>query len=435
MKFVSTGGGRAAASFSEAMFSGLAPDGGLYMPADIPVLDDSFLNTVPELDFHSIAWEMAKPYLEDELSGNSLRNVIERAFDFPVRLREVKDGIHILELFHGPTLAFKDFGARFMARLFSEFAGKKGEVVNILVATSGDTGGAVANGFYNVEGVNVCILYPKNKVSPLQEKQMTTLGGNIKALEIDGVFDDCQKLVKQAFRDRELRSRVNVSSANSINIARLLPQSFYYSFAVSRLFKRGEAKALFSVPSGNFGNLTAGLLAQQMGLPVMHFLAATNRNDVVPSYLNGDEYRPRPSVQTLSSAMDVGNPSNFERIKYLFNGDDNAVRNQISGFSYTDDDTLETIRSVDAKSGYLMCPHTAVGYRAAMEYVSSSHKTPPAVVLATAHPAKFREVIEPAVEREIHVPKRLKKNIEKENHSRPMPADYDAFRSFLLESL
>lgn len=433
MKYVSTRGNSGPVSFSEAMFSGLAPDGGLYMPARVPELDEGFIRSLQEHDFQSIALEMAKPFLEDEFSESRLKKVIEAAFNFPVRLQEVNEGIHVLELFHGPTLAFKDFGARFMAQLFSEFAGKKGDEINILVATSGDTGSAVANGFYNVEGVNVCILFPKNKVSPLQEKQMTTLGGNIKALEVDGVFDDCQKLVKQAFLDKELRDRINISSANSINIARLLPQSFYYVYAVSRIRKSGSPETVFSVPSGNFGNLTGGLLAHKMGFTASCFLAATNRNDVVPAYLSGGSYQPRPSVQTISSAMDVGDPSNFERIRYLYNGSDRKIRDAISGFSYTDNETLECVRRVHEKYGYVMCPHTAVGYRAASEYLDSVAYRPATVVLATAHPAKFKEVIEPAVEREVQVPERLQKALNKENKSRPIPADYEAFRSFLLE--
>lgn len=404
------------------------------MPEEIPVLPDSFWRSLKDLSFHEIAFELAKPYFGDELSDSELRSVIEDAFNFPVPVTSVEENNFVLELFHGPTLAFKDFGARFMARLFSEKARKDQQDVTILVATSGDTGSAVAHGFYKVEGVKVCLLFPKGKVSKLQEQQMATLGENVTALEVEGVFDDCQRLVKQAFTDRELNSKIQLSSANSINIARLLPQSFYYAYAVSELQKQGIERPVFSVPSGNFGNLTGGLLAMKMGMPADHFLAATNVNDVVPEYLNGDEFQPRDSIQTISNAMDVGNPSNFARIKYLFDDSDSAIRNQISGYSYTDEETRETIRVVFEEFGYLLCPHTAIGYRAAREYQGKNGKRIPTVTLATAHPVKFRDVIEPEINQEIEVPKRLKVWLEKEKKSTLIGSDFGEFKGFLIEN-
>ncbi|MDR9365072.1 MAG: threonine synthase [Balneolaceae bacterium] len=432
MKFVSTNKNSNPVTFLEAMRKGLAPDGGLYMPEEIPVLPDSFWSSLKELSFNEIAFEMAKPYFGEELSDEKLNSVINDAFNFPVPITPVEGNNFVLELFHGPTLAFKDFGARFMARLFSEQARKDQQEVTILVATSGDTGSAVAHGFYKVDGVKVCLLFPKGKVSNLQEQQMATLGENVTALEVEGVFDDCQRLVKQAFIDDELNSKMQLSSANSINIARLLPQSFYYAYAVSVLQKKGIEMPVFSVPSGNFGNLTGGLLAMKMGMPAKHFLAATNVNDVVPEYLKGDQFQPRDSVQTISNAMDVGNPSNFVRIKYLFGDSDSAIRDQITGYSYTDEETRETIREIFEKFSYLLCPHTAIGYRASNEYQTERGMKIPTVTLATAHPVKFRDVIEPEINQEIDVPDRLKVWLEKEKKSTSIGCDFEGFKEFLI---
>ncbi|MDZ7721221.1 MAG: threonine synthase [Balneolaceae bacterium] len=432
MKFISTNGQSKPVTFLEAMRKGLAPDGGLYMPEEIPVLPDSFWNSLKDLSFNEIAFGMAKPFFGDDLSDKELRSVIKDAFNFPVPLTAVEEDNFVLELFHGPTLAFKDFGARFMARLFSENARKAQEEVTILVATSGDTGSAVAHGFYKVEGVQVCLLFPKGKVSKLQEQQMATLGENVTALEVEGVFDDCQHLVKQAFTDDELNAKMQLSSANSINIARLLPQSFYYVYAVSELQKQGIENPVFSVPSGNFGNLTGGLLAMKMGMPAKHFLAATNVNDVVPEYLKGEEFQPRDSVQTISNAMDVGNPSNFARIKYLFNNSDSAIRDQITGYSYTDEETRETIRLIYDKYKYLLCPHTAIGYRAARESQAEKGENAATVTLATAHPVKFRDVIEPEIDQEIEVPERLKVWLQKEKKSTTIGSDFKGFKDFLM---
>ena len=435
MRFVSTTGRSAEVSFFEAMRSGLAPDGGLYMPKEVPDLSPLFRDLPMDMDFKQIAFELSRPFLQGELEEPVIRSVSNDAFNFPLSLKRVVPGIHVLELFHGPTLAFKDFGARFMARLFSEKASKEGQKVTILVATSGDTGSAVANGFYNVEGVDVCILYPKGKVSPLQEKQMTTLGRNITAIEIDGVFDDCQRLVKKAFVDPELGRVMNLSSANSINIARLLPQSFYYVYAFNELKKTGITDLVFSVPSGNFGNLTGGLLAKKMGMHVKHFLAATNRNDVVPGFLRGDKFTPKPSIQTISNAMDVGDPSNFVRMQHLYNHSDEALRNDVKGYSYTDESTRETIRDVYERSGYLMCPHTAIGYRGAAEYRSSTSNRFESVVLATAHPVKFRDVIEPVINQSIEIPVQLEESLQRDKKSIRLSAEYDDFKALLRAGL
>lgn len=434
MKFISTNQKSPEVLFLEAMRNGLAPDGGLYMPAEVPELPQAFWRTLNGFDFSEIAFQMAKPYLKDELSDSELRRVISEAFQFPLSVNALQDDIHILELFHGPTLAFKDFGARFMARLFSKKAQKEQQEVTILVATSGDTGSAVAQGFYKVPGVIVCLLYPKGKVSPLQEKQMTTLGENIIAVEVDGVFDDCQRLVKSAFLDEELNKKMQLSSANSINIARLLPQSFYYAYAVSVLIKDGYNTPVFSVPSGNFGNLTGGLLAMKMGLPVKQFIAATNVNDVVPEYLSGADFTPRSSKQTISNAMDVGDPSNFARIRHLFNQSDADIRKTITGLSYTDSETLETIKRVNDEQDYLMCPHTAIGYRAALDFKKRKNIDTPVIVLATAHPVKFRDVIEPEINQEIDVPARLRIWLQKEKKSTAIGSDFDGFKEFLMKN-
>lgn len=432
MKFTSTNGKSEAVPFLEAMKNGLAPDGGLYMPQSIPVLPEFFWGAASKLSFNEIASQMALPYLEGELPAERIKAVVNDAFNFPVELKKIKGNQFILELFHGPTLAFKDFGARFMARLFSEMAQEEGKKVTILVATSGDTGSAVAHGFYKVPGVRVCLLYPRGKVSPLQEKQMTTLGENIMAFEVDGVFDDCQRMVKQAFLDKTLNDKIQLSSANSINIARLLPQSFYYAYAFSRL-NNGSYKTVFSVPSGNFGNLTGGLLAMKMGMPVHHFIAATNRNRVVPDYLEGGDFTPADSVQTISNAMDVGNPSNFIRIKKLFNESDSEIRKQISGYSYSDEETISTMRYLVDNYGYLACPHTSIGQRAASEYQDNESENVQTVTLATAHPVKFRDVIEKKINRDVKIPERLKEALHRDKKAISIKSEFDEFKELLLD--
>lgn len=433
MQFVSTNRKSPSATFLEAMRTGLAPDGGLYMPDKVPELPNSFWQYSDSPNFQEIAFEMAKPYLEEELSDPEILSVVEDAFNFPIQMHSMDEHQFILELFHGPTLAFKDFGARFMARLFSEKAQRDQREVTILVATSGDTGSAVAHGFYKVPGVRVCLLYPKGKVSKLQEQQMTTLGENITTLEVEGVFDDCQKLVKKAFTDPDLISSMQLSSANSINIARLLPQSFYYVFAHAELRRKGLNDPIFSVPSGNFGNLTGGLLAMKMGMKTHTFLAATNANDIVPNYLSGSEYEPKDSIQTISNAMDVGDPSNFVRIKALFDGSDSAIRSHLKGYSYNDQQTCETIRELYENNGYVACPHTAIGYRAALEDHKKVNSDRPYVTLATAHPVKFKDVIEPEIKSEIPIPERLESWLNKEKKACSMGKEYNRFKEFLME--
>lgn len=404
------------------------------MPESTPLLNDRFWSRLKEKNFHEISFEIVKPYLTDELSDFEIEKVLHDALNFPVALKPIEKGLDILELYHGPTLAFKDFGARFMARVFSEKAQKEQKEVTILVATSGDTGSAVAHGFYKVPGVQVCLLYPKGKVSLLQEQQMATLGENIRALEVDGTFDDCQALVKKAFVDQGLNDQMELSSANSINIARLLPQSLYYAFALGEIQKQGVDQVLFSVPSGNFGNLTGGLLAMKMGMPVQTFLAATNANDVVPEYLKGSKFRPRRSVQTISNAMDVGNPSNFARIQSLFDQSDSNIRKHLKGYSYNDEETRIAIENLYKETGTLVCPHTAIGYLAAKDYKKQSQQKEHIVVLSTAHPVKFRDVIEPLIDETIEVPARLQQWMKKEKKSIAIGHQYEEFKSFLLGS-
>ena len=435
LNFISTSGRAAPVSFLEAMRQGLAPDGGLYKPSHIPVPAKGFWEALPKLCFTEIAYNLARPWLSGELSDAQISLVVEDAFHFEPELVHLHSNHFVLELFHGPTLAFKDFGARFMARLFSEIAGRKEKTVHILVATSGDTGSAVAHGFYKVPGVKVFLLYPKGKVSRLQEMQMTTLGENITTLEVDGVFDDCQALVKRAFTDPELNSSMELSSANSINVARLLPQSFYYPFAVGQLSAQFQAPPVFSVPSGNFGNLTGGLLAKWMGMTVRRFIAATNRNDVVPRFLRGEKYDPAPSVQTPSNAMDVGNPSNFERIRHLFDGNNKEIRKWIRGYACSDQETFNTIRNLSLDPGYLACPHTAVGLWGAAQYQKTDISGYPLVTLATAHPVKFRDVIEPETGENIPVPEHLEQWLRKEKKSLPLNGGYAQFSELLRSGL
>ncbi|MEX1011746.1 MAG: threonine synthase [Balneolaceae bacterium] len=436
IKLISTGGDTTTVSFPEAMWQGQAPDGGLYVPQSIPALPESWWSGVADRTFHEIGAGIATPWLAPHLNEQEVRTLVEEALPFDAPLVDVEGTTSVLELFHGPTLAFKDFGAQFMAKLFGRLGAEDDRELLILVATSGDTGSAVASGFHGVPGTRVCLLYPSGRVSPLQEKQMTTLGGNVTALEVDGAFDDCQRLVKEAFRDRELNETFRLSSANSINIARLLPQSFYYVRAVAQLQERGErAEPVFVVPSGNFGNLTAGLLANRMGMPAHRFVAATNRNDVFPNYLETGRFNPKPSVQTLSNAMDVGNPSNFERIMYLFGGSLERVREQILAIGFDDHQTTEEIRRAHEEYGYLADPHTAVGLLAARSIREQSLADPsrPLVVLSTAHPAKFRETVEAATGAEVEIPERLAQCLSKEKQTIAAGSRYSDFRNLLNE--
>jgi threonine synthase len=436
MKFVSTKNSSEPCSFSDAMANGLAPDGGLYLPETYPVLPENFWNGIEQFTLREISYRLAEPYFDTEDQKKLIFDVIQEAINFDAPLIHLKDNHYILELFHGPTLAFKDFGARFMARAYAAMHKQNEGDLTILVATSGDTGSAVAHGFYGVEGTQVCLLYPSGKVSPLQEKQMTTLGKNITALEVDGTFDDCQRLVKQAFNDSELRSKKNVSSANSINIARLLPQSFYYAYGLAQLrhkFQKMQSP-VFSVPSGNFGNLTGGLIAMQMGMPVSRFLAATNRNDIVPSFLQIGLFDPKPSVKTISNAMDVGNPSNFERILDIFDGSVDRIRKSIWGKSFNDDQTRQCIKDIFNDTGYIMDPHTSVGLLAAESYLEDTGDDCPVITLSTAHPAKFGDIVEKEIGQPVPVPDRLKECMDKKKQSIRVKKDYDSFRNYLLSN-
>jgi threonine synthase len=417
----------------EAVLRSLPPDNGLYMPDRLPVLGGDFWQSWRSLDLREIGFAVADAFFGGDVPQEALRSIVDGTLTFDAPLVTLSPGDHILELFHGPTLAFKDFGARFMARLMAWLTRDEDRVLTVLVATSGDTGGAVASAFHGVPGTRVVILYPKGKVSGLQEKQLTALGGNITALEVDGSFDDCQALVKAAFLDRELAESLNLTSANSINLARLVPQSFYYMHAAARL--ESGMDPVFVVPSGNFGNLTAGLLAMRLGLPVSHFVAATNRNDVVPDYLRGGEYRPRPSVATISNAMDVGAPSNFVRMQAVFGGSWDAMRGKISGFAADDDMTREAIRRVWHDHGYAIDPHGAVGWLAAKAW-REVHPGSPTITLETAHPAKFPEVMEAELGAGVvEVPERLAVLASRTKVAVPMAADAALFRAWLVDTL
>ncbi|MBN1300318.1 MAG: threonine synthase [Melioribacteraceae bacterium] len=432
MKFFSTHNKNIYTGFEEAVINGLAPDGGLYMPEEIPVLDSSFFDKINEYNINEIAFRIISRFTGDQIKEPDLQEIINSSFTFKAPLYQLEKGKCILELFHGPTLAFKDFGARFMARCMEHFVKKRNIVLNILVATSGDTGSAVANGFYNVEGINVYILYPSGKVSFIQEQQLTTLDKNITALEINGTFDDCQRLVKQAFVDPGIKNRMNLSSANSINISRLLPQSVYYFESYKQLENKDKG-TVFSVPSGNLGNLTAGIIAHKMGLPVKKFIGATNSNDTFTKYIKTGRFEAVSSHRTYSNAMDVGNPSNLDRIKTLYDADIFNIRDNIFSVSHTDHDTLEGIKEVYEKYNYIIDPHGAVGYLAAMDYKDMLTESCNYVILETAHPAKFRDIVEETLGIEIELPERLKTSLEKKKHSIKLSGNFDEFKEFLLE--
>lgn len=435
MQFYSTNNPAMRADLQEALFKGLPDDNGLYMPVQIPTLPAAFWQHLDQYSLPEIGFQMARTLLTDSVPEAALRTIVEEAINFPAPVVPITKRIHTLELFHGPSLAFKDFGARFMARTMAWFNKGADKDLVILVATSGDTGGAVAAGFYQTPGIQVVILYPSGKVSPLQEKQLTTLGHNICALEVNGTFDDCQALVKQAFLDKEATAQIRLGSANSINISRLIPQSFYYAEAYKQVMHLGK-KVVFCVPSGNFGNLTAGLLAKRMGLPVHHFIAATNANAVVPEYLEAGIYQPRPSVRTLSNAMDVGNPSNFARMLDLYSSTWNIMRGDISGASITDTETADTVRQVYKDTGYLLDPHGAVGYLATERWQAEHDPKGETlgIVLETAHPAKFLEDMEEIVGHPIEVPERLAALQDAKKTATPMEPNYAQFKAWLLDT-
>jgi threonine synthase len=434
MQYYSTNKQAPPANLEEVVIKSLAGDKGLYMPERIPSVDAGVIATMKDKSFQEIADIVAQAFFGDDMDSQSLSDIVYDTLSFETPVVHVNDNIYSLELFHGPTLAFKDVGARFMARMLSYFILREGSdrEVNVLVATSGDTGGAVANGFLGVQGINVFVLYPKGKVSPIQECQFTTLGKNITALEIDGTFDDCQALVKAAFVDGELNGHMQLTSANSINVARFLPQSFYYFYACAQLDRAGKAGNLtVCVPSGNFGNLTAGLFACKMGLPVKHFIAANNRNDVFFEYLRTGKYNPRPSVETYANAMDVGNPSNFARILDLFGNSHKQIAALISGYRYTNEQIAATMRDVYNTRQYLLDPHGACGYQALVDCKLKPGET--GLFLETAHPAKFKETVDRILDSNIEIPAKLQEFMKGEKKSVALGKDFDGFKDFLMK--
>jgi len=416
-------------SFKDAVIKGLAPDKGLYFPKKIKPLVKGFFNNLTYFSNEEIAYEVIKQFVGGEIPEAALKEIIEEtlSFDFPVV--PIEENISTLELFHGPTMAFKDVGARFMARCLGYFNKQENTTkVTVLVATSGDTGGAVASGFLGVKGVDVVILYPSGKVSDVQEKQLTTLGKNITALEVSGTFDDCQAMVKEAFLDKELTSNKNLTSANSINVARWLPQMFYFFFAYKQL-KNKKKEVVFSIPSGNFGNICAGMMAQQLGLPIKQFIASTNVNDIVPNYLKTGVYTPKPSKQTISNAMDVGDPSNFVRILEIYKNNDAKLKENLTSYSFTDDETREAMKLIKDNSNYIADPHGAIGYLGLKKYLSVNDAQ--GIFLETAHPVKFLDVVEPVINETIEFPEQIKEVIDKEKVSIKI-STYNELKQFLL---
>ena len=431
MKYYSTNGKAPLATLQKAVVKGLAEDKGLYMPQSIKPLPQSFFGNIQNLSFQEIAYQVADCFFGEDVEADALRKIVYDTLSFDVPAVRVKDNIFSLELFHGPTLAFKDVGARFMARLLQYFLQKEGQkTVNVLVATSGDTGSAVANGFLGVEGIHVYVLYPKGKVSPIQECQFTTLGQNITAIEVDGVFDDCQALVKSAFIDKDLNEHMLLTSANSINVARFLPQSFYYFYAYAQLKKLGLADNVVAcVPSGNFGNICSALFGKRMGLPINRFIAANNENDVFYYYLQTGSYYPKRSVQTIANAMDVGDPSNFARIFDLYHHSHAAICADISGATYTDEEIAQTMRGCLAETGYQLDPHGACGYRALQEGLREGEV---GFFLETAHPAKFKQVVDGICGTDIEIPARLQAFMKGEKQSVSMSKDFASFKAYLM---
>lgn len=431
MKYYSTNKQVPATDLQEAVVKGLAADRGLFMPETIKSLPGEFFDNIDQMSFQEIAYVVADAFFGDDIEADTLKEIVYDTLSFDAPLVPVTENIYSLELFHGPTLAFKDVGGRFMARLLGYFIKKQGEKdVNVLVATSGDTGSAVANGFLGVKGIHVYVLYPKGLVSPIQECQFTTLGQNITALEIDGTFDDCQALVKSAFMDEELNSAMKLTSANSINVARFLPQAFYYFYAFAQLKKAGKEKdVVMCVPSGNFGNITAGLFGKKMGLPIKRFIAANNRNDIFLQYLNTGIYTPKPSVSTIANAMDVGDPSNFARVLDLYNCSWKAIKNDISGCSYTDEEIAETVAETYKETRYLLDPHGAVGFKALEEHLMPGET---GVFLETAHPAKFLETVEGIIGQSVEIPQKLQEFMKGTKQSIELSKDFESFKHYLL---
>jgi threonine synthase len=431
MKYYSTNKKVTGVSLQDAVVKGLAEDKGLFMPDSIKELPQSFFETIENLSFQEIAYTVADAFFGEDVEAAALKEIVYDTLNFDVPLVHVKDNIYSLELFHGPTLAFKDVGGRFMSRLLGYFIKKQSDTkVNVLVATSGDTGSAVANGFLGVEGIHVYVLYPKGLVSPIQECQFTTLGQNITALEVDGTFDDCQALVKSAFMDQELNAKLKLTSANSINVARFLPQSFYYFYAYAQLKKLGkEDEMVVSVPSGNFGNITAGLFAKRMGLPIKRFIAANNLNDIFLQYLETGKYSPRPSVSTIANAMDVGDPSNFARVIDLYSGSYEEIVSDISGVSYDDDQIADTLKSCFVDTHYLLDPHGACGYQALVDDLLDDEN---GVFLETAHPAKFLETVEGILGTTVEIPEKLQEFMKGTKLSVELSKEFEGFKKYLL---
>jgi threonine synthase len=434
MKLYSTNNKELRVSFQDAVFNSLPQDKGLYMPEVIPTLDPLFIKNIQQYSLQEIALTVASTLIGDDIPKEDLKSIVEDAinFDAPVKFLDGETGV--LELFHGPSYAFKDFGARFMSRVMGYFSKAGDKLLDVLVATSGDTGGAVASGFLGVEGTRVTILYPKGKVSKVQEEQLTTNGQNIRALEVDGTFDDCQTLVKQAFNDDELNAELRLTSANSINIARLIPQTFYYFWAYAQLRSQGVNEVVFTVPSGNFGNIGAGLLAYKLGLPVKHFVAGTNVNDTVPRFLQSGAYEPKPSVQTLANAMDVGNPSNWVRIQDMFDNELDKLRSIISSYTYTDAETKVAMRELFEKYNYVACPHTAIAYLAAKAYKAENAGEYASIFLSTAHPCKFPEGIDADIFEEVTNPAEADKLAGKPKLAEPLAVSYENFKYYLLKN-
>ncbi|VXB02514.1 threonine synthase [Maribacter litoralis] len=431
MKFYSLNNTAPQVSFDTAVVNGIAPDKGLYFPEKISPLPSSFFEEIENLSNEEIAFTAIHQFVTEVVPDDILKDILKEVLDFDFPVVDITENIGTLELFHGPTMAFKDVGARFMAQCLGYFSRATKNEVTVLVATSGDTGGAVANGFLGVEGVNVVILYPSGKVSDIQEKQLTTLGKNITALEVDGMFDDCQAMVKNAFLDKELLDNMKLTSANSINVARWLPQLFYFLFAYKQAKSKGK-EIVFSVPSGNFGNICAGLMAQRLGMPVKHFVASTNVNDTVPQFMQTKEYNPKPSTATISNAMDVGDPSNFIRIRHLFQDNFDALKENLSSYPFTDDETKKALKEIHNINGYIADPHGAVGYLGLKKY-QEQHPDTYGIFLETAHPVKFLDIVEETLDEKLEIPAQIEKVMGKTKSSIKI-STYDDLKKYLLNS-
>jgi len=431
LKFYSLNNTAPQVSFDTAVVNGIAPDKGLYFPEKISPLPSSFFEEIENLSNEEIAFTAIRQFVTEVVPDDILKDILKEVLDFDFPVVDITENIGTLELFHGPTMAFKDVGARFMAQCLGYFSRATKNEVTVLVATSGDTGGAVANGFLGVEGVNVVILYPSGKVSDIQEKQLTTLGKNITALEVDGMFDDCQAMVKNAFLDKELLDNMKLTSANSINVARWLPQLFYFLFAYKQAKSKGK-EIVFSVPSGNFGNICAGLMAQRLGMPVKHFVASTNVNDTVPQFMQTKEYNPKPSTATISNAMDVGDPSNFIRIRHLFQDNFDALKENLSSYPFTDDETKKALKEIHNINGYIADPHGAVGYLGLKKY-QEQHPDTYGIFLETAHPVKFLDIVEETLDEKLEIPAQIEKVMDKTKSSIKI-STYDDLKKYLLNS-